>query len=52
MESLNEFSCMCVNMDDMANWEEVLELYFRVRENQSDQEDDDSPCDDSSSESG
>ena len=52
MESLNEFSCMRVNMDDMASWEEVSELYFRAREDHSDQEGDDLPCDDSSSESG
>lgn len=43
---------MRVNMDDMASWEEVSELYFRAREDQSDQEADDSPWDDSSSESG
>ena len=43
---------MCMNMDYMANWEEVSELYFRAREDQSDQEADDSPWDDSSSESG
>ena len=52
MESLNEFSCMRVNMDDLASWEEVSELYFRAREDQSDQQVDGSPWDDSSSESG
>ena len=43
---------MHLNMDDMASWEEVSELYFRAREDQSDQEPDDSPWDDSSSERG
>ena len=52
MESLNEFSCMCANVDDLATWEEVSELYFGAREDESDQDADDSPWDDSSSESG
>ena len=32
MEPRNEFSCIGVNMDDMASLEEVSELYFRERE--------------------
>ena len=43
---------MCANVDDLATWEEVSELYFGAREDESDQDADDSPWDDSSSESG
>ena len=35
MEPRNEFSCIRVNMDDMASLEEVSELYFREREKMS-----------------
>ena len=51
MEPRNEFSCIRVNMDDMASLEEVSELYFREREDEHIDEDD-SPWSDSSSESG
>ena len=51
MEPRNEFSCIRVNVDDMASLEEVSELYFTEREDERNEEDD-SPWNDSSSESG
>ena len=51
MEPRNEFSCIRVNVDDMASLEEVSELYFTEREEEHNEEDD-SPWNDSSSESG
>ena len=51
MEPQNEFSCIRVNVDDMASLEEVSELYFTEQEEERNEEDD-SPWNDSSSESG
>ena len=50
MDPRNEFNCIRVNMDDMASLEEVSELYFGEREDECNEEDD-SPWNDSSSES-
>ena len=51
MEPRNELNCIHLNVDDMASLEEVSELYFGEREDERDEEDD-SPWNDSSSESG
>ena len=40
MEPRNEFSSICVNVDDMASFKEVSELYFREREDGRDDEND------------
>ena len=40
MEPWNEFSSIRVNVDDMASFKEVSELYFREREDGRDDEND------------
>ena len=51
MEPRNEFNRIRANVDDRASLEEVSELYFGEREEECNEEDD-SPSNDSSSESG